>query len=259
MAVGRKRRKRRSWGVKEKIRIAHESFASAETITAVAKRHGNPRNRLSSLRTQLRPGQLVAPSSAQAQPDGRFAAVAVIPAGRESPTHLGELTNQPKAISKLADKLVRRYDGELIQFCYEAGPYGYEVYRQLKGLGFDCAVLAPSRIPKAPGERIKTDRRDACKLARLSRSGELTPVWVPDEEQEAMRGLARAGGQLVPILGTALPPDDLGRADVLRPLAAAGATRARILPFDRSSGTDRVASPDPARRGLVAARPPALQ
>ena len=118
-------------------------------------------------------------------------AVAVAPAGRESPTYLGELANQPTAIGKLADKLVRRYDGELIQFCYEAGPCGYEVYRQLKGLGFDCAVVAPSRIPKAPGERIKTDRRDACKLARLSRSGELTPVWVPDEEQEAMRDLVR--------------------------------------------------------------------
>ena len=119
-------------------------------------------------------------------------AVAVAPAGRESPTYLGELANQPKAIGKLADKLVGQYDGEVIQFCYEAGPCGYEVYRQLKGLGFDCAVVAPSRIPKAPGERIKTDRRDACKLARLSRSGELTAVWVPDEEQEAMRDLVRA-------------------------------------------------------------------
>ena len=76
-AVGRKRRKRRSWGVEKKIRIARESFVSAETITAVAERHGIPRNRLSSWRTQLRRGQLVAPSSAQAQPDGGFAAVEV--------------------------------------------------------------------------------------------------------------------------------------------------------------------------------------
>ena len=75
--VGRKRRKRRSWGVEEKMRIARESFASTETITAVAERHGIPRNRLSSWRTQLRRGQLVAPSSAQAQPDGGFAAVEV--------------------------------------------------------------------------------------------------------------------------------------------------------------------------------------
>ena len=68
-AVGRKRRTRRSWSVEEKVRIARESFASAETITAVAERHGIPRNRLSSWRTQLRRGQLVAPSSAQAQAD----------------------------------------------------------------------------------------------------------------------------------------------------------------------------------------------
>ena len=79
-AVVRKRRKRktrRSWSVEEKIRFARESLASGETITAVAQRHGIPRNRLSSWRTQLRRGQLVAPSSAQAHPDGGFAAVAV--------------------------------------------------------------------------------------------------------------------------------------------------------------------------------------
>ena len=79
-AVGRKRRKRktrRSWSLEEKIRIARESFSSGGAITAVAKRHGIPRNRLSSWRTQLRRGQLVAPSSAQAHPDGGFAAVEV--------------------------------------------------------------------------------------------------------------------------------------------------------------------------------------
>ncbi len=119
-------------------------------------------------------------------------AVAVAAAGREAPTYVGEVANQPAAIGKLADKLGRKYGGEVIEFCYEAGPCGYEVHRQLTGLGFDCAVVAPSRIPKAPGERIKTDRRDACKLARLLRSGELTPVWVPDEQQEAMRDLVRA-------------------------------------------------------------------
>jgi len=84
----------------------------------------------------------------------------------------------------VAKQLADRYDGEVIQFCYEA-------HRQLTELGFDCAVVAPSRIPKAPGERIKTDRRDACKLARLLRGGELTSVWVPDEEREAMRDLVR--------------------------------------------------------------------
>ena len=78
-------------------------------------------------------------------------AVAVAAAGRESPTYVGEVANQPAAIGKLADKLGRKYGGEVIEFCYEAGPCGYEVHRQLTGLGFDCAVVAPSRIPKAPG------------------------------------------------------------------------------------------------------------
>ena len=119
-------------------------------------------------------------------------AVAVAPSGREPPTYLGEIANRPSAVGRLAGKLGRRYGGEVVQFCYEAGPCGYDLHRQLIGLGFDCDVVAPSRIPKAPGDRIKTDRRDACKLARLSRGGELTPVWVPDEEQETMRDLVRA-------------------------------------------------------------------
>ena len=119
-------------------------------------------------------------------------AVAAALAGREAPAYCGEIANRPSEIGKLAAKLAAAHGGELILFCYEAGPCGYEVYRQLTALGFDCEVVAPSRIPKAPGERIKTDRRDACKLARLSRSGELTGVWVPDEEQEAMRDLVRA-------------------------------------------------------------------
>ena len=71
-------------------------------------------------------------------------------------------------------------------------PCGYGVYRQLRALGHECAVVAPSLIPRRPGERIKTDRRDALSLARLHRHGELTSVWVPDEEQEAIRDLERA-------------------------------------------------------------------
>ena len=76
--------------------------------------------------------------------------------------------------------------------CYEAGPCGYVLYRQIIASGHDCQVVAPSRIPKAPGERIKNDRRDALKLARLLRGGDLTAVWVPDQEQERMRDLSRA-------------------------------------------------------------------
>ena len=89
--------------------------------------------------------------------------------------------------------LVRRLGSpKTLRFAYEAGPCGYGVYRTLTNLGADCIVAAPSLIPHRPGDRVKTDRRDACGLARLHRAGELTAVWVPDEGHEAMRDLTRA-------------------------------------------------------------------
>ena len=87
-------------------------------------------------------------------------------------------------------KLARRY--EKLYFCYEAGPTGYGLYRQVRALGHDCIVVAPSLVPKRPGERVKTNRRDAVTLARLLRAGDLTPVWVPDTVHEAVRDLVRA-------------------------------------------------------------------
>ena len=119
-------------------------------------------------------------------------AVAVALPGREEPEFSGEIANTPKALNKLLRRLSERFDGALLLFCYEAGPCGYGVYRQILEAGHDCQVVAPSLIPKKPGERIKTDRRDALKLARALRSGDLTAVWVPDTEQEAMRDLTRA-------------------------------------------------------------------
>jgi transposase len=119
-------------------------------------------------------------------------AVALAEPGRAEPVYRGEIANKPKSIEKLIAKLSEAYDGGLLQFCYEAGPCGYVLYRQILGCGHDCQVVAPSRIPKAPGERIKNDRRDALKLARLLRGGDLTAVWVPDQEQERMRDLSRA-------------------------------------------------------------------
>ena len=119
-------------------------------------------------------------------------AVAVARVGREAPESRGEIANKPKTVAKLVERLNREFGGEVLLFCYEAGPCGYGLYRQLLELGHDCQVVAPSLIPKKPGERIKTDRRDACKLARTLRNGDLTAVWVPDEEQEAMRDLTRA-------------------------------------------------------------------
>ena len=79
-----------------------------------------------------------------------------------------------------------------LRFCYEAGPCGYGIQRQLSAVGHECAVVAPSLIPRKPGERIKTDRRDAINLAKLHRAGELTSVWVPDQAHEAIRDLVRA-------------------------------------------------------------------
>jgi len=119
-------------------------------------------------------------------------AVAVARAGRAAPESRGEIANRTKAVAKLVERLNREFGGEVLVFCYEAGPCGYGLYRQLSGLCHDCQVVAPSLIPKKPGERVKTDRRDARKLARLLRSGDLSAVWVPDEEQEAMRDLTRA-------------------------------------------------------------------
>jgi len=82
--------------------------------------------------------------------------------------------------------------GSTIRFCYEAGPCGYGAQRQLTLPGHDCVIMAPSLIPRKPGDRIKTDRRDAINLAKLHRAGELTPVWVPDPAHEAIRDLVRA-------------------------------------------------------------------
>ena len=123
-------------------------------------------------------------------------AVAVAEPGREEPIYRGEIANTPKKVERLIAKLSEAYDGGVLLFCYEAGPCGYGLYRQLIASGHDCEVVAPSKIPKAAGERIKTDRRDALKLARLLRSGDLTAVWVPDQEQERMRDLSRARDDL---------------------------------------------------------------
>jgi transposase len=92
------------------------------------------------------------------------------------------------------DKLIRRLRAKAstLVFAYEAGPGGYTLYRDLTGQGFTCQVVAPSLIPKKPGDKVKTDRRDAVELARLLRSGDLTAVYVPTVDDEAIRDLCRA-------------------------------------------------------------------
>jgi transposase len=100
----------------------------------------------------------------------------------------GTIPNTTEALKKLVRRLGVPQD---LHFVYEAGPCGYGTYRDLLALGANCTVAAPSKTPRRPGDRIKTDRRDAITLARLHRAGELQPVWVPDEETEAMRDLTR--------------------------------------------------------------------
>jgi transposase len=102
----------------------------------------------------------------------------------------GKIANTPAALTKLMNKLSQ--SGRGLRCCYEAGPCGYGIQRQLSAAGHECVVVAPSLIPIKAGDRIKTDRRDAINLAKLHRAGELTPVWVPDQAHEAVRDFVRA-------------------------------------------------------------------
>jgi transposase len=118
-------------------------------------------------------------------------AVAIAEGGRSGEVRFfGEVENKPAAIERTIKKLGKRYDR--LHVCFEAGPTGYGLYRQVRELGHDCMVVAPALIPKRSGERVKTNRRDAVTLARLHRAGELTGVWVPDVVHEAVRDLVRA-------------------------------------------------------------------
>src|SRR6058998_824884 len=113
---------------------------------------------------------------AVAEPDGEVRAVGTIP-------------NEPEAVRRLVKKLG---PAEHLRACYEAGPCGYVLYWQLTALGVACDVIAPTLVPVKAGDRVKTDRRDAERLARSLRSGDLTAVWVPDAAHEALRDLVRA-------------------------------------------------------------------
>ena len=102
---------------------------------------------------------------------------------------LGIIPYREESVRKLVRKLG---PAEQLQACYEAGPTGYVLYWQLTALGVKCEVVAPTLVPVKAGDRVKTDRRDATKLARSYRAGDLTAVWVPDEAHEALRDLVRA-------------------------------------------------------------------
>ena len=119
---------------------------------------------------------------------GETIAVAVADPGGEVRS-VGTIPNRPEAVRRLVRKLG---EPETLRVCYEAGPCGYVLYWQLTELGVPCVVVAPTLVPVKTGDRVKTDRRDAEKLARCHRAGDLTAVWVPDAAHEALRDLVRA-------------------------------------------------------------------
>lgn len=110
--------------------------------------------------------------------------------GSDPPVFVGSIGTRQADL----DKLIRRLHTKTshLVFAYEAGPCGYVLHRYLTGQGLDCTVVAPSLIPRKPGDRVKTDRRDAVEIARLLRSGDLTGVYVPGVEDEAVRDVCRA-------------------------------------------------------------------
>ena len=117
-------------------------------------------------------------------------AVAIAEDGRKGELRrYGTIQHQPANIAKLINRLASK--GSALHFCYEAGPCGYGLYRQIIEAGQTCIVVAPSVMPIKPGVRIKTDRRDGMNLARLVRAGELEGIWVPDPAHEAIRDLIR--------------------------------------------------------------------
>lgn len=104
--------------------------------------------------------------------------------------HFGTIGGDLEALARLLRRLRRK--GRALQFIYEAGPCGFEIYRFLRSQGLSCAVVSPSQIPRRAGDRVKTDRRDSESLARLGRAGELEAIYVPEPEDESIRDLARA-------------------------------------------------------------------
>jgi len=104
------------------------------------------------------------------------------------------ISNDEASVRRLIDRFPQRAQ---LRMCYEAGPTGFGLYRLLTSMGVACEVIAPSQIPRSPGDRVKTDNRDARRLARLHRAGELTAVAVPTPVQEVVRDLCRARASLV--------------------------------------------------------------
>ena len=107
------------------------------------------------------------------------------------PVDYGRIPSTKGAITKFLKKMQSKYPKATLHVVYEAGPCGFWIYRHITSLGHVCHIIAPSKIPKAPGDRVKTDRRDALKLAKLYKSEDLTPIFVPEPEDEVVRDLYR--------------------------------------------------------------------
>jgi transposase len=116
--------------------------------------------------------------------------IAVAREGRGAAVNWRTIPNDGVRLRKALKMLVK--DGEVLKVCYEAGPTGFGLCRRLREAGIDCIVVAPSLVPGKPGDRVKTDRRDARRLTHFLRSGDLTEVYVPEEAVEAIRDLERA-------------------------------------------------------------------
>jgi transposase len=123
-------------------------------------------------------------------------AVSVAPSDSTEVRRYGIIGGTHDDVLKLAKKLQAAHPGVQLKFCYEAGPRGFPLCRFLQSHHFSCIVVAPSKIPRKPGDRVKTDRRDADQLARLYRAGELTGIYIPDARDEAVRDFLRARFQI---------------------------------------------------------------
>lgn len=123
-------------------------------------------------------------------------AVSLAPSDSSEVRRYGLIGGTHDDVLKLAKKLQAAHPGRELRFCYEAGPHGYPLGRCLQRHGYACILVAPSKVPRQPGDRVKTNRRDADQLARLYRAGELTAIYVPDPQDEAVRDLLRARGQV---------------------------------------------------------------
>ncbi len=119
--------------------------------------------------------------------------IAIAMGGRNGEVRLyGTISNDLHALEKVLSKIRRAHGGAVLEVCYEAGPCGFGIARRLAQLKIACVVVAPSMTPTRSGDRVKTDKRDARKLARLLRAGELTAIYIPEATDEAMRDLCRA-------------------------------------------------------------------